>query len=128
MTAWIPTIVGIFVFGVGAALFLRPPLLRKIVATVAEDYRRVVMALGIRLGLGLLLIWAAEASRWPTVVYVIGVLAVLAAVIGFAMGRRRLLEFLAWAGGRSDTTVRAWAVAAGAFGVVLAVAGVGPGP
>ena len=80
----------------------------------------IVFAVGIRLALGLALLVAAPAARYPLAFTVVGWIAIAAAVAGAGLGRRRLQRFTQWWIDRfARTGIRAWLIIALAFAAFL---------
>jgi hypothetical protein len=79
-------------------------------------------AAGIRVLLGVALLFAAPTSRAPGLIYILGVFIIIIGVITpfFGLGRfRRLLD---WWSAQGSAFVRGWAVLALLFGLSLAYA------
>lgn len=73
----------------------------------------------VRLILGLALLIAAPASRYPSLLTYLGWLALIAAAGLGLMGRARLLRFVGWFDNMSVTAVRLWLVVGIVFGAFL---------
>jgi hypothetical protein len=68
-------------------------LLRKNLERVSLQ----VLAVGIRLVLGILLVRYADESKYPTIVEVLGWLSIAAAATFTVIGRQRFLSLMTWA-------------------------------
>ena len=79
-------------------------------------------AAGIRVLLGVALLFAAPASRAPGLVFVLGVVILVIGVITPFFGLERFRSLLDWWSAQGSTFVRGWAVVALAFGLALAYA------
>ncbi len=80
----------------------------------------IVLAVGIRLVLGVAMLVAAPASPYPLAFTVVGWIAIAAAVVGLLLGRQRLQRFAQWWIDRfGPVGTRAWLVIALAFAAFL---------
>jgi hypothetical protein len=94
-------------------------MLRFVEQTLAAAWG-IVFAVGIRLALGLALLVAAPVARYPLAFTVVAWIAIAAAVVGAALGRRRLQRFAQWWIDRfSPAGTRAWLIIALAFAAFL---------
>jgi hypothetical protein len=84
------------------------------------------VTLALRLGFGTLFVLAAPSCRFPGFVRLIGVLELIGALALVVLGAARLQRFVEWWLARPPSFVRYWCLAALAFGVLLAYAGVHP--
>jgi hypothetical protein len=80
------------------------------------------VAAGIRVLLGVALLFAAPASRAPGLVYVLGVFIIVAGVATPLFGLDRFRRLLDWWSSRGSAFIRGWAVVALLFGLGLAYA------
>jgi len=77
----------------------------------------IYVAVIVRLILGSALIIVAPASLFPIVFQVLGVIAIVAAIVLLLMGRERMRRFIAWFSARfSAPIVRLWLLFGAAFG------------
>ncbi|MFQ5459072.1 MAG: hypothetical protein ACE5FC_11570 [Myxococcota bacterium] len=111
-------LVGALVVLLGAAIFVNPPLMKRILMFY-EQGSWLYSALVFRLLLGAVLITVADQCRFPRGVMALGILSLAAGVAGFLMGLDRLRALVHWSMGRSSAVVRAWSVLAIAFGGFL---------
>ena len=86
---------------------------------VMSPQTRYVMAVVIRIAMGVLLWLLADDLRHPHVMRVLAVIAVVAAIVILIMGRARLDRFVDWWLARPDNVIRISAVFAAAFGAYL---------
>ena len=94
-------------------------VLRFVEQTMAAAWG-IVFAVGIRLVLGVALLVAAPAAPYPLAFTVVGWIAIVAAVVGAALGRRRLQRFAQWWIDRfTPAATRVWLVIAAAFAAFL---------
>ena len=79
-------------------------------------------AAGIRVLLGVALLFAAPASRAPGFIYILGFLIIVIGVITLVFGLERFRRLLDWWSAQGSAFVRGWAVLALLFGLSLAYA------
>jgi uncharacterized membrane protein YidH (DUF202 family) len=77
---------------------------------------------GIRVLLGVALIFAAPTSRAPDVIHILGVVIIVIGVITLFFGLERFGRLLDWWSAQGSGFVRGWAVLALVFGLSLAYA------
>lgn len=125
--AFLVSLAGIGVVGVGLLGVAAPKQLAMILARwrVLTGFP---VTLALRLGFGALFIAAAPSCRLSGFVRAIGLFELLGAVGLVTLGAARLEQFVDWWLGRPPPFVRYWCLAALAFGIVLAYAGVEDGP
>jgi len=97
----------------------KPERLMSLVTDVFAKPIGMVLAVGVRVVLGLSLLFAASASLYPGVLHVLGVIALIAAVGILMIGRERIERILQWAGKFSLITFRLWLVFGLLFGLFL---------
>ena len=78
-----------------------------------------ILAVTVRLVIGVLLIYQSNISRFPLVIEVIGWLSIVAAIIMAMMGRRNFNRLMSWALSLSQPLGRVGGVLAVAFGAFL---------
>ncbi len=96
-----------------------PKRLLGMVRGVMDRTTGMYAAVVARLVLGLALILAAEASRFPHVFTVVGWIAIAAALGLMLLGQERLRRFIAWFDRFSPTLIRLWLLLGIVFGGVL---------
>ena len=79
-------------------------------------------AAGIRVLLGVALLFAAPASRAPGLIYILGVIIIVIGLITPFFGLERFRRLLDWWSAQGSAFVRGWAVLALLFGLSLAYA------
>jgi hypothetical protein len=77
---------------------------------------------GIRVLLGVALIFSAPASRAPDFIHILGVVIIIIGFITLLFGLERYRRLLDWWSAQGSAFVRGWAVLALAFGLALAYA------
>ena len=95
-----------------------PDRFRKLFGAMSPQ-ARYVMAVAIRIAMGVLLWVLAEDLRHPMVMRILAVIAVAAAIVILLMGRARLDRLVDWWLARSDALVRVSLLFAAAFGGYL---------
>jgi len=97
-----------------------PNKLMTMVTSTMDRHWGIYVAVGVRLVLGAALIGAASGSLFPGAFHVIGWIAIIAAVVLAAVGRKRLRDFIGWWSERfSAPMIRLWLLFGLAFGVFL---------
>lgn len=114
--------VGLLIFALGVFGLVRPAGLITFVERPWRTRAGLYLAVCLRLALGVLLIAAAASTRYPWMIGALGVLSVAAALLIPVLGYDRIHAFIDWWVDRSPAFIRAWAVAACAFGAFLTYA------
>ena len=102
----------------GAVGLVSPSRFRG-VFSVMSPRTRYVMGVGIRLAMGALLWWLADDLRHTTVMRVLAVFAIVAAIFILVIGRTKLDRFVDWWLARPDGLMRLSGALAGVFGAYL---------
>jgi hypothetical protein len=123
MTALV-VILGALIAALGAAGVVSPRVLIGFVDSVWRRPRGIYGVVAVRLVLGVVLVVAAPDCRFPEIVRILGVLSLVAAVVLPLLGRERLRRMIDWWISRPGGFIRAWSLAAVAFGVFLGYAGI----
>lgn len=76
-------------------------------------------AVGVRIILGVALLFAAPASKFPVLFNWLGVLALIAAAALPVLGRARMLSVLDWFQARPSFVIRLWLVCGALFGIFM---------
>ena len=84
-------------FIAGIIILVNPEIIFGLLRNNLEKVSLQVIAIGIRLVIGILLIQYASESKFPTVIEIIGWLSIAAAVAFSAIGRRHFLSLMSWA-------------------------------
>jgi len=91
----------IIVFGVlflaaGISFFVKPDLIFDFLRKEANNIILQILAITVRLVLGLLLIYFANSSRYPTVIAAFGWFIILAAIALLLIGRKNFQILIEW--------------------------------
>ncbi len=111
-------IIGVIVSGIGLAVLVKPAKLKDLLYFLVEKDRFYVVA-ALRVVIGVLFLFAAGSTRSPIFVSVMGILFVLAGVLIPILGPARLRSLVSWWMKRGNWVLRACALVAFAFGVIL---------
>lgn len=118
MTALVAALFGVLIAGLGLVGLLSPPALLEFVAR--WQTRGALLLAGIlRVIFGVSLVLAAPGSRAPMAFLVLGVLTVVAGLATPLVGVERFAAILDWWRRRGSGTVRAWALVAMLFGLLV---------
>jgi len=96
-----------------------PGRLIGVVRAVMDRPGGLYLAVIVRVALGVLLIAAAEAARFPTAFLALGWIAIAAALAIPFVGYVRLMRLVEWFAGMPAVAIRAWLVFGFAFGGFL---------
>ena len=116
--SWVITALGALIVVLGALGLVQPDRFRAMFSTM-DSRSRFVFAIVIRLAIGAFLWFAADELRFPAVMRVLAVIAVMAAVGILVMGRKRLDRLVDWWLSKPDSVLRVSAVFAATFGAFL---------
>ena len=105
------------VLGAGGAVF--PRALVSLVSWLRGKWWALPAGAAIRVGLGGILVLAAEGSRHPRVVAGLGLFLIAAGVLVLILGRERIDRWIAWWRTRPVRVVRLSSGVTLAFGLVL---------
>lgn len=111
-------LLGVFIVLMGAWGVLAPSRITDL-ANRFGSKGGLWFAAGIRLVLGFALWFAAPQSRAPLLLQVLGVAAIIAAVVIPFMGVDRFKAMIGWWAKLSTTSQRAWSLVAVAFGAAV---------
>ncbi len=109
---------------VGATGVVKPPTLMRRVTSLWQTGRGIHVAVGVRLIMGVVLIAAAPSCHFPEAVRILGIIALVAAVLIPFIGSKRLGAFIHWWVSSPPGLVRVSGLVATAFGAFLIYAGV----
>ncbi len=115
-------IFGALILIAGIVILLRPEIIFGFLRTKLDKPELQVLAVAVRLVLGILLIDQSNASRYPFVIEIIGWLSIVAAVLLGVMGRHNFKRLMFWALSLVRTYGRVAGVLATAFGSFLVYA------
>jgi hypothetical protein len=113
---------GLLLFGLGIYGLVSPQGVIGPLQSLASS-QRMGIAVGVRAVMGLIFLLAADTCRHPTVITVIGAIALIAAALLPLFGAKRLDAMLDWLLSRPPALLRSWFVAALAIGAYLAWVG-----
>ncbi len=110
---------GALTFLAGVVILANPEnvfgLLRKNITKIEIQ----ILAVAIRLVLGIFLVYQSGGSKYPFVIEIIGWLSVFAAVIFAVIGRSNFINLMSWALLRTNYLGRIGGLIASAFGIFL---------
>ena len=113
---------GAAIAGLGILGFVRPRSLVGFVESTWQSRAGFYGAIGLRVVFGLLLLAAGPESRFPQVLWVVGMISLVAAVLSPLVGFERLRRYVQWWSDRSASLVRAWSLVTLGFGAFLVYA------
>jgi len=90
-------IFGFLILVLSASILVKPAVLFDLMGRYSQSAMLQVLAVVVRLILGIALIFAAPESRFPTVILVLGWLIIAVAVAFSLMGRTRFRVLVDWA-------------------------------
>jgi hypothetical protein len=108
-----------FIVLMGLTLLIAPAKLVGVVTTLFDGKAGLWVAVGLRLVIGVLLVLTAPQSRFPFVFWLIGLIAIVAAVVAVVMGQDRIRNFVMWWVRKPPTFLRLWSLIAIAFGAFI---------
>ncbi|MBI2105107.1 MAG: hypothetical protein HYT90_06005 [Candidatus Omnitrophica bacterium] len=109
---------GWYLVVVGALLCAKPPMGKRLADWWLKDKLSRRWAL-LPLAVGLLVLWAAPASRVPTFIRTLGWLGVLKGIVLLIAPREPLMQFVSWWHRLPSGGLRLWGVVAAAFGAAI---------
>ena len=110
---------GALILLVGSIVIVNPELIFNVLLKNSNKLWLHVTAVIARLLLGALLIYQADASKYPHVMEVIGWIAVVAAIILILIGRERFAQLISWAATLVKSFGRVAGLLAVGFGAFL---------
>ena len=125
MTAFATILVllfGLVICGLSGWGVLSPRVIMRMVSDIMDGTGGIVIAVGVRIVLGIVLLVAAAGSRHPLAFEVLGWIAIIAAVAIVIMGRTRLKAIVAKIAGFPDGMLRLGMVFGVLFGAYLVYA------
>ena len=111
-------LIGFLIHGVGIAVILSPPSLRKVIHQAIE-YRWLNCLSGLRLLVGGVLVIAASATRMPGFITGLGVLLIAAGITLPLLGEERVDRMASWWFHQSDMMVGVWGTVVAILGAVV---------
>lgn len=112
-------IFGAFIALMGLMGLFSPAKLVGVVAALFDGMAGLWVAAGMRLVIGVLMVLTASQSRYPFAFWLIGLIAIVAAVVGLLMGKDRVRKFVMWWVEKPSGFTRLWSIIAIAFGVFV---------
>ncbi len=88
---------GLMVFLAGVIIVVNPEIIFGLLRNSLEKVSLQVLAIGIRVAIGILLIQYASESKYPIIIEILGWLSIAAAITFSVIGRRRFLSLMSWA-------------------------------
>jgi hypothetical protein len=110
---------GLLIFLAGIIIVINPDTIFGVLRNNLEKVSLHVLAVGVRVVIGILLILSASASKYPTIIGILGWLSLVAAATLFVIGRRRFLRLMSWALSLPQPYSRISGLVAMAFGGFL---------
>ena len=107
--------VGILIVLAGLAILVVPGKWKRVFLSLAQG-KFLYVAAAARIIIGVLFFMAADMTRTPTVIKVMGVLIIVAGVMIPIIGPKKLALFIQLMLARKDSTLRLFGIAAGALG------------
>lgn len=112
-------IFGAFIALMGLMGLFAPAKLVGVVAALFDGMAGLWIAAGMRLVIGILMVLTASQSRFPFAFWLIGLIAIVAAVVGLLMGKDRVRKFVMWWVEKPAAFTRLWSIIAIVFGVFI---------
>jgi hypothetical protein len=103
----------------GLLLFANPADAIRLLAKNADTVRLHILAVAVRLLMGIALVLSADDSRFPASIYILGWLSIVATIVLAAIGRRRFIALMHWATRQAESLGRFAGAITVAFGVFL---------
>ena len=103
----------------GIVIVLNPEVVFGFLRNNLDKLELHILAVVIRIVLGVLLIYQSSISKFPLVIEIIGWLSIVAAIILAVMGRRNFNRLMSWALSLAKPIGRVGGVIAMAFGAFL---------
>jgi len=103
----------------GIVIIINPEVIFGFLRKNLDNLAVHILAVVVRLVIGVLLIYQSSISKFPLVIEIIGWLSIVAAIIIAIMGRRNFNRLMSWALSLSQPLGRVGGVLAVAFGTFL---------
>ena len=110
---------GVLMLLAGIIIVINPEVIFGFLRNNVERPGLYILAVVVRLVLGVLLIYQSTISRFPFVIELIGWISIVAAVFLAVMGRRNFKRLMSWALSLVKPVGRAGGILAVAFGAFL---------
>lgn len=112
-------LLGLIVVLLGFLGMLKPTLLIGLTRSFWSSSKSLYYAIGIRLTLGIILILVGPNSRFPSVIQLIGVIAIVGAIAIPLIGAERIQSIISWWLRQPTWFIRMWSVVVIIFGGFL---------
>ncbi len=103
----------------GIVIVINPEVIFGYLRNNLDKLELHILAVGVRLILGVLLIYQSNVSKFPFVIEIIGWLSIVAAIVLAVIGRRNFNRLMSWALSLLKPFGRVGGVLAAAFGAFL---------
>jgi len=103
----------------GIVLMVNPNLVFGMLNRQSQSLGLHILAVVVRLLLGVLLVYQADASRYPLAIEIIGWISIIAAAFLTVIGRDRFKRLISWALSVAKSFARVGGVLAVCFGAFL---------
>lgn len=103
----------------GMVIIVNPEIVFGFLRRYSDRVELHLLAVVIRLVLGVCLIYQASVSRYPLAIEIIGWLSIVAAVIFAVIGREKFIQLMAWALSMVNIMGRVGGLFASIFGAFL---------
>lgn len=113
---------GLLIFAAGALGLARPTALMALVERPWRTRAGLVLAVVVRVVVGVVLLTAASSTRFPWWIGGLGALSLVAGALLPLLGYQQLRRFIDWWQAQPDGFVRAWSLVACGFGAFLVYA------
>jgi len=110
---------GVLLLSLSVLGVVRPAFLIGLVERLWRSRAGLYLAVLIRIAVGVLLLAAASSTRFPGIVKVLGVLALVAAVSRLLVGHERYHKLIDWWAARGAGFTRAWSLIGALFSAFL---------
>jgi len=104
---------------VGIVIVINPDLIFEFIRKNADNLYLHILAVGVRIVLGFLLIYQSHESKFVFAIEIIGWLSIAAAIIMALLGRRNFVRLMSWALSLPKSLGRIGGVVAMGFGAFL---------
>ncbi|MBT2972078.1 MAG: hypothetical protein B6D72_12610 [gamma proteobacterium symbiont of Ctena orbiculata] len=90
-------IFGLLIVAAGLVILIKPEALFGLLRDNSDTLFLHIVAVAVRLILGILLVSESEASRYPVIIEILGWLSMIAAVVLAVIGRNNFKRLMSWA-------------------------------
>ena len=111
-------LIGIFMASMGITVILNPNVMKKMISFWRQD-KRIYLAGLLRALFGTVFLLSVLQARLPVVIYVLGILMLLGALIIFILGLEKVKTILAWWDKKPHSVLRLMAILILAIGVLV---------